>query len=161
MEKEKAEDENRMDKQVLNKVDGVISVLCDLSCERFKSIHTDRVIALTEAIGKLLAAREALEGANPGEGLQINSGSTGSPVGSIAETGGAAGEQEQKTDPHNGAETPEILSVRLRRLQKHLWDVLETDPRNEEVIHSLSSSMDSLIKRYHSMGINAGKTDGR
>lgn len=138
-----------MDKQVLNKVDGVIGVLCDLSCERFKSIHTDRVIALTEAIGRLLAARKALEGANQGEELQINSGSTGSHAGSIVVTGGAAGEQEQKTDPHNGAETPEILAVRLRRLQERLWDVLETDPGNIEAIHDLSSSMDSLIKRYH------------
>lgn len=140
-----------MDKQVLNKVDGVISALCDLSCERFKSINTDGVIALTEAIGKLLAAREALEGANQGEELQINSGSTGSPVRSTVVTGG---EQGQKTAHCNDAEMSEILSVRLRRLQKHLWDVLETDPGNEEVIHSLSSSMDSLIKRYHSIHKN-------
>lgn len=147
-----------MDKEVLNKVDGVISALCDLSCERFKSINTDRVIALTEAIGRLLATRKALEDANQGEELQINSGSTGSPAGSTVVTGG---EQEQKTDHRDDAETPEILSVRLRRLQKHLWGVLETDPGNEEVIHSLSSSMNSLIKRYHSMGINAGETDRR
>lgn len=139
-----------MDKQVLNKVDGVIGVLCDLSCERFKSINTDRVIALTEAIGKLLATRKALEDANQGEELQINSGSTGSPVGNIAVTGGEAGDREQKTDHRNDAETPEILAVRLRRLQKRLWDVLETDPGNIEAIHDLSSAMDSLIKRYHS-----------
>lgn len=145
--KEKAEEENRMDKQVLNKVDGVISVLCDLSCERFKSINTDRVIALTEEIGRLLATRKALEDANQREELQINSGSTGSPVGSTVVTGG---EQEQKTAHRNDAEMSEILSVRLRRLQKHLWDVLETDPENEEAIHDLSSAMDSLIKRYHS-----------
>lgn len=80
------------------------------------------------------------------------------PVSSTAMTGGERG---QKTAPHNDAETQKILAVRLRRLQERLWDVLETDPGNEDVIHSLSSSMDSLMKRYHSMGINAGKTDGR
>lgn len=49
-----------MDKQTLKKVDNAINELCDLSCERFKRINTDKVIALAEAIGKLLAARAAL-----------------------------------------------------------------------------------------------------
>lgn len=50
----------KTDKQTLKKVDNTISELCDLSCERFKRINTDKAIALAEAIGKLLTARAAL-----------------------------------------------------------------------------------------------------
>lgn len=139
-----------MDKQVLNKVDGAIGVLCDLSRERFTSMNTDRVIALADVIGKLLTAREALEGTNQREeGCELTTAPQDPPVRSTAVT---QGERGKKTDPCNDAETQKILSMRLRMLQRHLWDVLETDPGNAEAIHELSSAMDSLIKKHHSFG---------
>lgn len=47
-----------MKNQVLNKVGDLVTVLCGLSCERLEKINTDRAIALTEAIARLLAVLE-------------------------------------------------------------------------------------------------------
>ena len=49
-----------MKNRTLEKVDNVIEKLCDVSCDRIEKINTDKVIALTEALGRILTARAAV-----------------------------------------------------------------------------------------------------
>lgn len=49
-----------MDEQVRREIDSVIAELCGLISDRMKHINTDKVMALTEAFGKILIARAAI-----------------------------------------------------------------------------------------------------